>query len=403
MLPENQTKNLIAHYKKALLIKPDYPTTSYQIGKQYQYIAEYNFAFDYYLKAIQSNPNCHLYYYDLKIIVFFSNIFNQSIKPDSLQLGIDLLKQTVKNQPNFLFVQYLLGNLLSQQGQVKEAIAYYQTFSYQQILASHPELAKQHWNPQISRKPDFIICGLPKCGTTSIYGYLTSHPQVMTAVDKEINFFSHFFHRGLDYYYAHFPAIQDNNYLTGEATPSYLFWANPEQIFQLFPNIKLICLLRNPVDRAISSFYLFRRLGIGQNSLEQTFEFSIEHLKKRPELYLLSVQNKKFSKDSLLEQISLLNTIPSLYIYFIKKWMNVFPKEQLLILKSEDFYGNPPATMKQVHHFLNLPDHQLTEYRNYNPGSYHSVPDALRCQLAEFFQPYNRELEDYLGRKFNWE
>jgi hypothetical protein len=68
--------------------------------------------------------------------------------------------------------------------------------------------------------------------------------------------------------------------------------------------------------------------------------------------------------------------------------MKVFPKEQLLILKSEDFYGNPPATMKQVHHFLNLPDHQLTEYRNYNPGSY---------------QPYNRELEDYLGRKFNWE
>jgi hypothetical protein len=193
MLPENQTENLIAHYQKALLIKPDHPTTLYKVGNQYQYVAEFNRALDYYLKAIQSNPNCH------------------------------------------------------------------------------------------------------------------------------------------------------------------------------------------------------------------SFKFSIEHLLKKPELYLLSVQNKKFSKDSLLEQISLLHTIPSLYIYFIKKWMKVFPKEQLLILKSEDFYGNPPATMKQVHHFLNLPDHQLTEYRNYNPGSYHSVPDALRCQLAEFFQPYNRELEDYLGRKFNWE
>ncbi|WP_026796172.1 MULTISPECIES: tetratricopeptide repeat-containing sulfotransferase family protein [Planktothrix] len=403
MLPENQTKNLIAHYQKALLIKPDHPTTLYKVGNQYQYVAEFNRAFYYYLKAIQSNPNCHLYYYKLKMILFFSNIFNQSIDPDYLQLGIDLLKQTIEKQPNFLFAQYLLGNLLSQQGKVREAIACYQTFSYQQILGSHPQLAKHHWNPQKLRKPDFIICGLPKCGTTSIYAYLTSHPQVLTAVDKEINFFSHFFYRRLDYYYAHFPAIQDNNYLTGEATPSYLFWANPEQIFQLFPNIKLICLLRNPVDRAISSFYLFRRLGIGQNSLEQTFKFSIEHLKKRPELYLLSILNKKFSKDSLLEQISLLHTIPSLYIYFIKKWMKVFPKEQLLILKSEDFYGNPPATMKQVHHFLNLPDHQLTEYRNYNPGSYHSVPDALRCQLAEFFQPYNRELEDYLGRKFNWE
>ncbi|MEH2059258.1 MAG: sulfotransferase domain-containing protein [Nostoc sp.] len=403
MLPEKQTKNLIAHYQKALLIKPDNPTTFYKIGKQYQYVVEFNRAFDYYLKAIQSNPTCHLYYYDLSIVLFCSNIFNQSIKPDYLQLGIDLLKQTIKNQPIFLFAQYLLGILLIQQGKVKEAIACYKTLSYQQILASHPELAKQHWNSQKSRKPDFIICGLPRCGTTSIYGYLTSHPQVLTAVEKEINFFSHFFDRGLDYYYAHFPAIQDNNYLTGEATPSYLCRANPQQIFQLFPNIKLIFLLRNPVDRAISSFYLFNRLGIGQNSLEQTFKFSIERLEERPDFDSLSVQNKKFSKDSLLEEISLIHTIPSVYIYFIKKWMNVFPKEQLLILKSEDFYSNPSSTMKQVHRFLNLPDYQLTEYRNYNPGSYHSVPDALRYQLAEFFQPYNRELEHYLGRKFNWE
>lgn len=127
-------------------------------------------------------------------------------------------------------VQYLLGNLLSQQGKVKEAIASYQTFSYQQILASQPELAKQHWNPQKSRKPDFIICGLPKCGTTSIYGYLTSHPQVITAV-KKIKIFSLTFYRNLDYYYAHSHVIH-NNYLTSEATPSYFFWANTQQIFK---------------------------------------------------------------------------------------------------------------------------------------------------------------------------
>lgn len=403
MLLENKTKNLIAHYQKALLIKPDNPTAFYKIGKHYQYLAEFNRAFDYYLKAIQSNPNCNSYYHDLKIVLFFSNIFNQSIDPEYLQLGIDLLKQTIKIQPQYLFAKYLLGNLLSQQGKVKEAIACYQTFSYQQILVSHPELAKQHWNPQTSRKPDFIICGLPKCGTTSIYGYLTSHPQVLTAVEKEINFFSHFFHRGLDYYYAHFPAIVNNNYLTGEATPSYFFWANPQQIFQLFPNIKLIFLFRNPVDRAISSFYLFNRLGIRQFSLEKTFNFSIETLKKRPEFNLLSVPNKKFCTNSLLEKISLIHTIPSVYIYFMKKWMNVFPKEQLLILKSEDFYSNPSATMKQVHRFLNLPNYQLAEYRNYNPGSYYLISDKLRQQLVEFFHPYNQELEEYLGMEFNWE
>ncbi|MEJ6485418.1 sulfotransferase [Nostoc punctiforme UO1] len=403
MLPENQTKNLIAHYQKALLIKPDNPTAFYQIGKQYQYLAAFNHAFNYYLKAIQSNPHSNSCYHDLKIVIFFSNIFNQLIDPEYLQLGSDLLKQTIKNQPQYLFAKYLLGNLLSQQEKVKEAIACYQAFSYQQILASHPKLAQQHCNPQILRKPDFIICGLPKCGTTSIYGYLTSHPHVLTAVEKEINFFSHFFDRGLDYYYTHFLATANNNYLTGEATPSYFFWANPQQIFQLFPNIKLIFLFRNPVDRAISSFYLLHRLGIGQNSLDKTFNLSIQTLEKRPDFDWLSVQKQKFSTDSLLEEISLMHTIPSVYIFFIKKWMNVFPKEHLLILKSEDFYSNPSATMKQVHRFLNLPDYQLTEYRNYNPGSYSLMSDKLRQQLVEFFYPYNQQLEEYLGRKFNWE
>ena len=83
--------------------------------------------------------------------------------------------------------------------------------------------------------------------------------------------------------------------------------------------------------------------------------------------------------------------------------MTVFPKEQILILKSEEFYSNPSATMKQVHRFLNLPDYQLTEYRNYNPGSYSLISDKLRQQLVEFFHPYNQELEEYLGMEFNWE
>lgn len=81
----------------------------------------------------------------------------------------------------------------------------------------------------------------------------------------------------------------------------------------------------------------------------------------------------------------------------------MFPREQFLILKSEDLFANPSATMKQVYEFLNLPDHPLPEYRNYNPNSYPALNPVLRQQLADFFRPYNQELEDYLGMKFNWE
>ena len=93
----------------------------------------------------------------------------------------------------------------------------------------------------------------------------------------------------------------------------------------------------------------------------------------------------------------------SIYLYFLKEWLTVFPRGQILILKSEDLFFNPATTLKRVYDFLGLPDSPQTEYRNYNPGSYPQISDHLRRQLAEFFRPYNRQLEDYLGMKFNWE
>jgi hypothetical protein len=191
---------------------------------------------------------------------------------------------------------------------------------------------------------------------------------------------------------AHFPAIQDNNYLTGEATPLYLAFVNPEKIFKLLPQVKLIVLLRNPVDRTISSFYQFQKVGVKQSTLEHTIRFSIETIRKTSIPKIFSFNAGVFSNCSFIDELALFHTIPSLYIYFIKEWMNVFPKEQLLVLKSEEFYSNPSATMKQVHRLLNLPDYQLTEYRNYNPGSYSLISDKLRQQLVEFFHPYNQEL-----------
>ena len=92
----------------------------------------------------------------------------------------------------------------------------------------------------------------------------------------------------------------------------------------------------------------------------------------------------------------------SLYIHFLKKWINIFPKEQLLILKSEDMYENPAATTKQVFDFLDLPYYELLEYKHYFPGSYPPINASLRSQLSELFQPHNQKLEEYIGMKFNW-
>jgi hypothetical protein len=83
--------------------------------------------------------------------------------------------------------------------------------------------------------------------------------------------------------------------------------------------------------------------------------------------------------------------------------MAVFPREQFLILRSEDFYANPAATLTQVFEFLGVPDYTLPEYPNYNSGSYNPISDDLRQTLAEFFRSHNQKLEEYLGLKFDWD
>jgi hypothetical protein len=91
-----------------------------------------------------------------------------------------------------------------------------------------------------------------------------------------------------------------------------------------------------------------------------------------------------------------------LYVYFLQRWHQVFPKGQLLILHSQDFYADPAATMRRVFAFVGVSDHPLAHYEIHLKGSYPSADQAIRERLAAFFHLHNRKLEDYLGRKLDW-
>ncbi len=113
--------------------------------------------------------------------------------------------------------------------------------------------------------PDFIIIGAMRGGTTSLYSYLTEHPNIGPAYMKEVHFFDVYFHKGLPWYRAQFPStvqkyyterVQKQNFITGEASPYYLFHPHaPRRIARLLPHVKLIVQLRNPVSRAYSHYY----------------------------------------------------------------------------------------------------------------------------------------------------
>lgn len=409
----DQVEKIIAHYQKALTIKYDNAFVHKKLGKLYEAQRKFEEAIYHYIKAIQVDPNYFQVYWDLKFFLFKLNYLEVPIGSSLLKQGIITIRQSIQHQPNFLFAHVVLGNLLTYQGQTEEAIYCYQTASYNQTKLSYPNLIEYDWDFHHKRHPDFLIPGFIKCGTTSLYSYLECHPQILPAVEKEVCFFTHFFEQRLDWYLAHFPAIPtSSDYLTGEATPVYVNYPSiASKILDLFPKIKLIILLRNPIDRAISSYYHENKVICKFKQIPSNIITTLEKieiiLKKLPDLLLLepSILNSYKDEDIeyILDDVLLPHLLNSLYIYYLEQWLIVFPKEQLLILKSEDLFTNPTATMKQVYNFLNLPEYQLSQYRNSNPGSYPPINPELRRQLVEFFHPYNQRLEESLGMNFNWE
>lgn len=261
------------------------------------------------------------------------------------------------------------------------------------------------------RQPDFLIIGVQRGGTTSLYSYLVQHPQIVPAEKKEVHFFDLQFSKGVDWYREQFPIIgksipqepilEENKlisgFICGEASPYYIFHPLvPERIYQLFPQIKLIVLLRDPVARAISHYHHEVRLGYEYLPLEEAIAQEEFRLKGEVEKIIANADYYSFNH----QHYTYLSR--GIYVDPIVSWMNIFPKEQFLIIKSEEFYNHPNSILKQVFEFLNLPEYELSTYEKLNGGDYLPIEATNKQKLQAYFQPYNQKLEDYLGRKFDW-
>ncbi|MEO0854539.1 MAG: sulfotransferase domain-containing protein, partial [Cyanobacteria bacterium J06648_11] len=117
--------------------------------------------------------------------------------------------------------------------------------------------------------PNFLIIGAQKAGTTSLYAYLRQHPCVHAPDMRELHYFTHNFNRGLTWYKSQFPSspvrffdtvVRRQPFLSGESSPTYLLYPQvPRRVAALIPEVKLIALVRNPVDRAYSHYSMMVR------------------------------------------------------------------------------------------------------------------------------------------------
>lgn len=267
--------------------------------------------------------------------------------------------------------------------------------------------------------PHFLILGTQKGGTSSLFLYLAEHPQVMPGMMKEVHYFDLKHAKGMEWYRAHFPR-QDalerasdklgRRVITGEASPYYLFHPlAPQRIARQLPNVKLIVLLRDPVERAFSH-YMHNCQDKHRDKNREPLSFA-EAIAAEPERLRGEVEKIMADPDytSFAHQHYSYAT-RGVYISQILAYEQYFPPENLLVIQSERFFRDTAETFQTVLQFLGLSPFVPSLLAARNRGAYRSRKsdwdekiEETRRRLRDYFHPYNHQLYDHLGRNFGWE
>ena len=255
--------------------------------------------------------------------------------------------------------------------------------------------------------PDFVIIGAQKSGTTSLYDFVIKHPAIASASTKEVEYFSMWHKHGDLWYRSNFPTSLLRYYfykktkqklLSGEASPNYLFYPTvPSRMKAILPDIKLIVILRNPVDRAYSHY----NHKVRQNNEMLSFEKAIELEEER-----CAGEKERLIKDP--------DFVPNHYRHHsylargvyadqLENWFRHYSKKQFLILTTEDFSKNLQRTLDQIFDFLDVTPFQVENLKNLNVGNYKTMNKDTRKFLIEYFKPHNEKLSKLLQHNFDWD
>jgi hypothetical protein len=266
------------------------------------------------------------------------------------------------------------------------------------------------WTSDQRPLPDFLVAGTKRGGTTSLWRYLLEHPLVPRLFPAWNTKTSHYFEenwgRGEVWYRSHFPTVRQRRALerkhggptrVGEAAPLYMFHPlAPQRVADLLPDVRLIFLLRDPVERAFSHWK--ERRTEGKEPLDFAEALAREEERTAGERERLVADPTYFSEPYDWYTYRARGR----YLEHLEPWLARFDREQLLFLPSETLYREPAATYARVLEFLGLPPHQLDRFEVFNDRRSSAMDPAIRAELTAYFAPHNDALAARLGMTFDW-
>lgn len=241
----------------------------------------------------------------------------------------------------------------------------------------------------------FLCIGAQKAGTTSLYNLLRQHPDICLPAVKEIYYFSmdRLYRKGTAFYHSYFKSA-DSQKIAGEITPDYLCSAQaPARIAAYNPAMKLIVMLRNPVDRAYSQYLMKKRNGREKRAFDTCVEQELTVLAGRmPEGDLYSYVSR------------------GLYAIQLKRYLQHFPKEQLHVLLFEDFVADQQAAVKEIFLFLGVDpevpiDYNVKSNEFFTPRFlllqklYNAIPNRIKRRVIDQAPVRAKAIYKKLSRK----
>lgn len=292
----------------------------------------------------------------------------------------------------------------------EDSASYMNDYNYEDSWAINRESS---YNDPLHEKPKrqfpkCIIVGVSKCGTRALLEFLSLNPHIVTA-KYEMNFFNNdtLYERGIEWYREKMP-LSFSDQITVEKSPDYFECSKcPFRIYAMNRTIRLLVLLRDPVERLISQY--------------------MQLVDKTKKIGLKLPPFKQWVRDPSNGKVN--TKIPSVrvgvYVDYIKKWLAIFPRNQFLFIDSGRFTNSPATELTKVESFLGLEPYLSEADIHFNQskrfycmrnrftmktrclgpgkGRAHIQVDKETMQmLRDFYRPHNQRLKNLLGIWMSW-
>jgi hypothetical protein len=248
----------------------------------------------------------------------------------------------------------------------------------------------------VHRLPDFIIAGTPRSGTSWLYALAQRHPQIAMAepIVPEPKFFliDELWQLGIDYYSKKWFDLLPAGRVLGEKSTNYL--ESPqvaERIHRALPEVKLVFLLRNPVDRAYSNYLWSRQNGLETETFERALALEEQRERELTPHLQYARPHAYFSR--------------GLYAQHLMRFYDRFAREQILVLRYEDLRGRPADIAAVFHCFLGVTEMPALA-RDLGPvnaarcSQSEPLSPLLRRRLVEHYRASNSRLAALVGSSF---